>query len=212
MESGAIGRGTTIGAVGYTDGFPHVFDIIYTSNGIIVIVDGTLEIVEVDDYSGITGRLGFYDFSHASTTWNEVFMMDIVDLEGCSSGFWKNDADKRGAGNWPIGTLPSDDFEDELDVDGILPNLRIKGSGDPAEPTIFEALNAKSGKINALAREVAASLLNIRSGTVDYPIDEATLEDKFDDVLPNDQEGIEELRAFLFDLNHATCPDFPPPI
>jgi len=123
----------------------------------------------------------------------------------CSSGFWKNDDSKNDAENWPVKTDPLDLYENAMG--GIDTELRTKGGNDD-NPSLRDALNAKGGKENALAREAAAALLNIRSG-FDYPITEADLVaamlNAFDGT--DDDVDQEELRAFLFDANHTeSCP------
>ena len=123
----------------------------------------------------------------------------------CSSGFWKNDDRKNEAENWPVGTTPTDSYEAAMG--GIDTELRTKG-GDDDDPSLRDALNAKGGKENALAREAAAALLNIRSG-FDYPITEdelvAAMQNAFDGT--DDDVEQEELRALLFGFNHTeSCP------
>ncbi len=126
--------------------------------------------------------------------------------EGCSPGFWKNDASKRGAVNWS-GANPGDDFEG---IFGAIDTLRVKGNNDGTTPTLEEALNAKGGKINALARELAAALLNIRNGSISYSLTEAALIALFAGVDQSDEAQIETLRAQLFTENHlgeaTLCP------
>jgi hypothetical protein len=126
--------------------------------------------------------------------------------EGCSPGFWKNDASKRGAANWS-GANPGDDFEE---IFGAIDTLRVKGNNDGTTPTLEEALNAKGGKINALAREVVAALLNIRNGSISYSLTEMQLTDAFTAVNQADDASIETLRAQLFTENHlgeaTLCP------
>jgi len=123
----------------------------------------------------------------------------------CSSGFWKNDDSKNAAENWPVATNPSDLYEAAMG--GIDTELRTKGGNDD-DPSLRDALNAKGGKENALAREAAAALLNIRSG-FDYPLTEADLVvlmlNAFDGT--DDDVDQEELRALLFGFNHTeSCP------
>jgi len=123
----------------------------------------------------------------------------------CSSGFWKNDDSKNDAENWPEDTTPEDSYEE---IFGVDTTLRTKG-GDDNNPSLRDALNAKGGKENALAREAAAALLNIRSG-FDYPITEADLvaamQNAFNGIGDDDAEQ-EALRAQLFDANHTeSCP------
>jgi len=140
----------------------------------------------------ITGMTGAFS--------NQAF----AGLDGfaCSSGFWKNDDSKNDAENWPVGTTPTDSYEAAMgDIDT---ELRTKG-GDDDNPSLRDALNAKGGKENALAREGAAALLNIRSG-LDYPITEgelvAAMQDAFNGI-GDDAVEQEALRELLYGFNHT---------
>jgi len=160
-------------------------------------------------FEGIIDEVEIFDRALTQPEIQAIFEADSGGKckEGCSSGFWKNDA-KRGANNWPAGTSPGDDFETEIGV--LVDDLRVKGPtgtmGTGDEPTLLGALNAKGGNINALARELAAALVNIRDDTFAYPLSEVDLLALFAGVDQSDNAQIEELRAKLFELNHAGCP------
>lgn len=72
--------------------------------------------------------------------------------EGCTPGFWKNSV-----GSWPVGYLPSADFDATFGVDLFNPNI-----------SLLAALNLGGGGKEALARHAVAALLNSASGGVDY--------------------------------------------
>ena len=119
--------------------------------------------------------------------------------EGCSPGHWKNDASKRGEADWtPTGLDPDDDKWDDFFT---AVTLRTKG-GDPADATLEEALNAKGGKINALAREAVAALLNTNHPEIDYPMTQGNIITLVDSAIASGDAAIETARADLRDLNH----------
>ena len=128
--------------------------------------------------------------------------------EGCSPGHWKNDASKRGEADWSATAFDpdSDDWDDFFEA----VTLRVK-SGTPSDPTLEEALNAKGGKINALAREAVAALLNESHPEIDYPLTQAEIIALVNAALPDDGDSdVEDVRAQLFALNHngetVICP------
>jgi len=119
--------------------------------------------------------------------------------EGCSPGHWKNDASKRGEADWSATALdPSDDWDTFFtDV-----TLRVKGVGPTNIVDLEDALNAKGGKINALAREAVAALLNESHPTIDYPMDQAAIIALVNAAIAGDNTDIENARAELRALNH----------
>jgi len=127
--------------------------------------------------------------------------------EGCSPGFWKNDASKRGEATWADTVFGPD----ELWEDFFLPvELRVK-SGNADSPTLEEALNAKGGKINALAREAVAAILNDSHPEIDYPLDFDAIQDLVNAAVSDGSNiAIENARSTLFPLNHngetVICP------
>jgi len=128
--------------------------------------------------------------------------------EGCSPGHWKNDASKRGEADWSATAFDPDD--DDWDDFFTAVTLRVK-SGNADSPTLEEALNAKGGKINALAREAVAALLNESHPNIDYPLDQTDIIDLVNAAIADGSNiAIENARATLFPLNHngetVICP------
>jgi len=123
---------------------------------------------------------------------------------GCSSGFYKNDAQKFGATQWTT-ILPSDDFEFLF---GPIDDLKGKGANkNIALPDMLEALNTRGSGHNALAREAVSALLNSQVGSgVDYALSEAQVIALVSDALSGSAQDIEDVRASLFALNHGACP------
>jgi len=76
--------------------------------------------------------------------------------EGCTPGFWKNNADKHDASQWGA-----------IDPDATFTS--VFGANDlPAGTTLLEALNLGGGGVNALARHAVAAYLNSLAGEPDY--------------------------------------------
>ena len=76
--------------------------------------------------------------------------------QGCTPGFWKNNADKHDASQWGA-----------VDPDATFTS--VFGANDlPAGTTLLEALNLGGGGVNALARHAVAAYLNSLAGEPDY--------------------------------------------
>jgi hypothetical protein len=75
--------------------------------------------------------------------------------EFCSPGYFKKHLDAWG----PTGYSPGDDFDATFGVDYFSPDI-----------TLLEAVNAKGGGLNALARTGTASLLSAAHPGVNYPL------------------------------------------
>jgi len=91
--------------------------------------------------------------------------------EGCTPGFWKNNAENWSANAWDCYS-PSTSFSS---VFGLT--ITIFTGGNPknsanyiTNPTLLQALGANGGGINALARHAVAALLNACSDCVQYAI------------------------------------------
>jgi len=118
-----------------------------------------------------------------------------LDGEGCSPGFWKTDASKRSQVTWDATDTPIQ--PGQLWEDYFNPvELRVK-SGNADSPTLEEALNAKGGKINALAREAVAALLNADHGDIDYPMNQAEIIILVNAAIAGDDTDIENWNYFL---------------
>jgi hypothetical protein len=147
----------------------------------------------------------FFAFPPMIDTMDGCAIITTDQTEGCSSGFWKNDSKKWDANNWNT-VVPSDSLETILGTDIVGP-IKVRGAtpGTADDPSVNGALNAKSGKMNALARELAAAVLNIDDGSQNYPMTLDELKALFAAVNQADDAEVEELRALLFDFNHAGC-------
>jgi len=131
--------------------------------------------------------------------------VEVCGGEGCTPGFWKNNADKHQASAWE-GHSPGQHFSS---VFGVVIQVRSGGmkSNTITDPTLLEALNANGGGINALARHAVAALLNISSGCVDYAIgSEADLIGMVQDAIAQGNGAIQVLHTLLAGYNEAGCP------
>ena len=92
-----------------------------------------------------------------------------------------------------------------LTVFGI--SIEIIFEGEPeADPTLFEALNAQGGSVNALARHSVAALLNAASDLVVYPFDVAGVIAIVQAVNFNSDASIESAKNLLEEANELGCP------
>ena len=121
--------------------------------------------------------------------------------EGCTPGYWKNNWDKWEGVSWePTGYSGGDLFSA---VFGRTIEVTV-GRRVITNPTLFQALNAQGGGINALARHAVAALLNAASPDVDYDYGVAAVKSMVQGALPDgDIDGVKD---DLADANEAGCP------
>jgi hypothetical protein len=83
--------------------------------------------------------------------------------EGCTLGYWKNDAAHFDAVTWPAGYAPSDNYNTVFGVTaGFTPH------------TLLDALNQGGGQEDALARQGTAALLNAAAMNYVYTVGQVT--------------------------------------
>ncbi len=128
----------------------------------------------------------------------------VVGNEGCTPGYWKNNAINWGASAW-VGYAPGDSFET---VFGVDVTLRAGGRRTVDAPTLLQALSATGGGINALARHAVAALLNIANPDIGYGIGStaALITMVHDAIVSGDEAQIEALHVLLAGYNEAGCP------
>jgi hypothetical protein len=102
-------------------------------------------------------------------------------FHGCTPGYWKNHLDSWG----PTGYSPAGDFDTTFGVDLFDPDI-----------TLEQAVNAKGGQENVLARHGTAALLSAAHPHVTYPY-------SVDDVIDYVQAGNV---GPLVDANEEFCP------
>lgn len=124
--------------------------------------------------------------------------------EGCTPGYWKNNWVRwEGAepGNaWTTPYVGGTKFDA---VFGETITVRV-GKADVTNPTLFQALNAQGGGVNALARHAVAALLNAASPDVDYDYSVAQVISMVQGALPDGD--IEGVKNSLAGANEAGCP------
>jgi hypothetical protein len=127
----------------------------------------------------------------------------ITGGEGCTPGFWKNNAKNWGASAW-VGYAPGDSFET---IFGVDVTLNANGKKTYPTPTLLQALDANGGGINALARHAVAALLNIANPDIGYGIGStAALITMVHDAIVSGEDAIDALHTLLADYNEAGCP------
>lgn len=120
--------------------------------------------------------------------------------EGCTPGFWK--AEQHFV-NWIVYS-PADSFSG---VFGEAITIRWSEKGKPedvGDPTLLQALEAKGGGINALARHAVAALLNAANPDVAYFYSESEIIEKFQ--LAIGDEDFEYTKDLFKDENELGCP------
>jgi hypothetical protein len=162
-------------------------------------------VAEVNNSITVTATLpAEYDLSNVLTkSASAICTVEAPGNEGCTLGFWKNNADKHEANAW-VGYTPDQLYSS---VFGRTITIKIKHRGTFNDPNLLEALNASGGGINNLARQSVAALLNITSDCVNYKIGSAT------DLIAMVQSAIDEgnsaigaLGGLLNDYNETYCP------
>ena len=84
--------------------------------------------------------------------------------EGGTPGFWKNNADKKGAVAWgPTGLSPDQKVSTVFAIPAGLPSY-------VGNQTLLDALSNGGGGVDALLRQAVAALLNARHPLVNYPL------------------------------------------
>jgi hypothetical protein len=119
--------------------------------------------------------------------------------EGCTPGFWKNNADKKDADQWPIPTdTPLSAYFSQGGSGGI----------DLDNTTFLEALNfkGKDGAEAKLLRAAAAAILNVEAG-VAYPLMVEGIVLGTNAGLASDDDGyVLYLKDILDYYNNLGCP------
>jgi len=178
--------------VGDEDDILEVGEIwIYEASG--VAVEG-----QYTNWGDVTTDQGAYDEDPANY-FGEVVRGD----EGCTPGFWKNNAKKKDASAW-VGYSPGDYFSD---VFGVVIKIRGKGRRTITDPTLLQALDANGSGINLLARAAVAALLNASNPDVAYALTESEVIAEVQDAVASGRKYvIQNLGNLLDRLNNGGCP------
>jgi hypothetical protein len=126
--------------------------------------------------------------------------------QGCGPGFWKQE---QHVDFW-VDVNPDDSFSNVFGVE-IEVKFKEKGTkGKPSllnDPTLIQALRAKGGKVNALARQAVAALLNAESPDVDYALSPGEVVLLFQIAFDStDPSAIETQKDNFETLNKLGCP------
>lgn len=126
--------------------------------------------------------------------------------EGCTPGYWKNNWVRwQGVEPGNAWTAPYIGGTSFGSVFGVSITVRV-GRVDITNPTLFQALNAQGGGINALARHAVAALLNAQSPDVDYAMTAGEVVTAVHNAIEGgDGAVIEDLKNDLDDYNNAGC-------
>jgi uncharacterized repeat protein (TIGR01451 family) len=159
-------------------------------------------------HASATVNVGGIDIDVATDGYGAYYVSNVKTWEeegdqGCTPGFWKNNAENKDASAW-VGYAPGDSFEC---VFGVDVTLRGKGKDTYPAPTLLQALNANGGGINALARHAVAALLNIANPDIAYGIGSTgALITMVHDAIVSGEDAIDALHILLADYNEAGCP------
>jgi hypothetical protein len=139
--------------------------------------------------------------------------------EGLTPGFWRNNAQNWDATAWP--EHPETLFKGGVDKYGndwgdVFGNpaenyvLKFNTNFDawdrntPMKPTLFGAIAAEGGDVNALARHCVAAKLNAEHPEIDYPISTQSVFDQCRDALNSgDVSQMNTLKDQLASWNEA---------
>jgi len=142
--------------------------------------------------------LGFRFFGSGAIDDIEVCQMVDRGGEGCTPGYWKQ---SQHFGSWsvnPYTTTFGDVFGDACALD----NPELKSGDKVCDVLLLEALAAKGGGINALARHAAAAWLNTQS--VDFHWTQAEVEGQVLGAFGT--ENYNSTKNVLAEANEAGCP------
>src|SRR5262245_14568606 len=116
--------------------------------------------------------------------------------QGCTPGFWKNNADKHDANQW---TPPYDPGDSVSSVFADAPS-------SVASLTLLQGLQNGGGGVNALTRHAIAAVLSAAHPSLDYPLTVGEIVDAVNAAYKSGNAVIiENLKNLLDRLNNADC-------
>ncbi len=138
----------------------------------------------------------------------DAVTVTVTGNEGCTPGFWKNNAVNWEANAWCDAYSPDDLFSAVFGV-----TITIFTGGNPknnanyiTDPTLLQALGANGGGINALARDAVAALLNACSDCVNFGLTTDEVIAEVQAAIAAGDAAIQSLHEDLDFLNNAGCP------
>jgi hypothetical protein len=182
---------------------------ITNGSGMVFVTVNSSVVGNATVHASATVNVGGIDIDVATNGYGAYYVSNVKEWigggEGCTPGFWKNNADKKGAVAWgPTGYSPSDKFSS---VFGVVIVVGAGGKKTITDPTLLQALGATGGGVNALARHGVAALLNSAHPGINYDMGEQDVIDLVHDALVSPDPGaIGAAHIILADYNEAGCP------
>jgi hypothetical protein len=155
----------------------------------------TVQALSVDNPGGQNGNPASFDWIAAALS-----VPPFSGGEGCTPGYWKQ---KHHFDSW-VNFEPNDLFSDVFG-----PTIKIKHGKKRrkvTDPTLLQALKARGGGINALARHTVAALLNAASPDVSYDLFVTDVIDEFNAVYPGTKYDYKSLKNLFESFNEQGCP------
>ena len=117
--------------------------------------------------------------------------------EGCTPGFWKNNADKKGASQW------TDPYDPTDLVSSVFDTASFTSIGNL---TLLQGLQLGGGGANALTRHAIAAVLSAAHPDIDYPLTVDEIVDMVNAAYASgDADTIESLKDTLDRFNNLNC-------
>jgi hypothetical protein len=116
--------------------------------------------------------------------------------EGCTPGFWKNNADKKGASQWT----------DPYDPTDLVSSVFSAAPAGIGNLTLLAGLELGGGGVNALTRHAIAAVLSAAHPDIDYPLTVAEIVAAVNAAYTSgDADAIEDLKNDLDAFNNLGC-------
>lgn len=116
--------------------------------------------------------------------------------EGCTPGFWKNNADKKGASQWT----------DPYDPTDLVSSVFADAPPEIGSLTLLAGLQLGGGGANALTRHAIAAVLSAAHPDIDYPLTVDEIVDMVNAAYASgDADTIESLKDTLDAFNNLGC-------
>jgi hypothetical protein len=116
--------------------------------------------------------------------------------EGCTPGFWKNNADKKGASQWT----------DPYDPTDLVSSVFSAAPAGIGSKTLLAGLQEGGGQLDALTRHAIAAVLSAAHPDIDYPLTVAEIVAAVNAAyMSGDADVIEDLKDELDAFNNLGC-------
>jgi hypothetical protein len=184
----------------FTDTVPVAGNGAYMSGSFVVTMDG--DYMWQADYSGDANNL---PFTSTCPDANESFTVEPEGGEGRTPGFYKNNwdsfCDQDASGPAPFGDCSWVLERGDDSFVAVFGPITIKGGND--DPSLREALSAKGGGVNALARHCVAAKLNAEHPAIDYNLSSGDVIAQCSASLASgNSQTIEDLKNQLDEFNN----------